>query len=155
MFIELHGDLNIAQILKSHAREFRDHLQQVPRIRLGRLLTASLPELSDWGRAHPSARKVGPATINKQLGAVQAIANWGYQNGFVPDDVRWSDPFHKMRVEEDPSEREPFAITDLQAILTHRSSPIMSYPRRLRGPLALGSRWLRCSAERDRQRLLD
>jgi len=52
MFIQLHGDLPIAEIKKSHAREFRQALQQVPRVRSGHLSDATLPELSAWGREH-------------------------------------------------------------------------------------------------------
>jgi integrase len=116
MFIQLHGDLPVADIKKSHAREFREALQQVPSIRRGALRTATLPELSEWGRKHPEAPKVSAGTVNKQLGALQAIAGWAHHNGVIPDDVPWSDPFHKMRVEEEQSGRGPFVTGELQAI---------------------------------------
>lgn len=116
MFIQLHGDLLVADIKKSHARSFREALQLVPSVRRGSLRTASLPELAEWGRTHPEAPKVSAGTVNKQLGAVQAIAGWAHHNGVIPDDVPWSDPFQKMRVEEEQSERGPFAIHELQAI---------------------------------------
>ena len=38
-----------------------------------------------------SAPKVSAATVNKQLGAVQAIISWGFRNGLVPDEVPWAD----------------------------------------------------------------
>jgi integrase len=128
MFIQLHGDLPVAEIKKSHAREFREALQLVPSVRRGALRTATLPELSEWGRKHPEAPKVSAGTVNKQLGAVQAIAGWAHHNGVVPDDVPWSDPFQKMRVEEEQSGQEPFVIRELQAIFdaplfTHHESP--------------------------------
>jgi integrase len=116
LFIQLHGDLALTAIMKSHARGFREALQKVPRMRKGKLLKAPLPELSAWGRQHPEAQKVSPATVNKQLGAVQAIAGWGNHNGVVPDDTPWSDPFQKMRVEEEQSERAPFISSELQKI---------------------------------------
>ena len=97
MFMQLHGDLPVAEIRKSHARAFREALQLGPSVRPGALRTATLPELSEWGRKHPEAPKVSAGTVNKQLGAVQAIAGWAHHNGIVPDDVSWSDPFHKMR----------------------------------------------------------
>lgn len=116
MFIQLHGDLRLTEIKKSHAREYRVALQMVPRIRKGALLKASLPELSAWGKAHPEAQKVSAGTVNKQLGAVQAIAGWGNHNGIIPDDTPWSDPFQKMRVEEEQSERTSFVSSELQKI---------------------------------------
>jgi integrase len=116
MFIQLHGNLPIADIKRSHAREFREAVQMVPRHRQGTLLKASLPELVEWARRHPEAPKVSPGSVNKQLGAVQAIARWGAFNGLVPEDDPWRDPFEKMRVEEDESEREPLATKELQQL---------------------------------------
>lgn len=129
MFIQLHGDLPVADIKKSHARSFREALQLVPSVRRGALRTANLPELSEWGRTHPEAPKVSSGTVNKQLGAVQAIAGWAHHNGVIPDDVPWADPFQKMRVEEEQSGRGPFTIQELQAIFdaplfAHQESPI-------------------------------
>jgi integrase len=116
LFIELHGDLPIANIGKRHAREFRQALQEVPRQRTGEMQRMPLPELAKWGQEHPHVQKISPGTVNKQLGAVQAIAVWGHDNGSVPDDVAWTDPFARMRLEEPPSERQPFDVTDLQAL---------------------------------------
>ena len=116
MFIQLHGNLTLLEIKRSHARAFREALQLVPKSRKGALLTASLPELSDYGRAHPTIQKVSPGTVNKQLGAVQAIAGWGRHNGLVPEDAPWNDPFEEMRLDEEQSQREPFDAKDLQTI---------------------------------------
>jgi len=88
----------------------------VPAVRRGKLRDATLPELSAWGRKHPEAPKVSAGTVNKQLGAVQAIAGWAHLKGIIPDDVPWSDPFHKMRVEEEQSGRGPFVVRELQRI---------------------------------------
>ncbi|RQH12453.1 site-specific integrase [Bradyrhizobium sp. RP6] len=116
MFIQLHGDLPVLKMRRSHARTFREALQLVPKSRRGALLKASLPELRDYGSAHPTVPKVSPGTVNKQLGALQAIAGWGHHHGLVPDDVPWADPFAEMRLEEEQSEREPFDARDLQTI---------------------------------------
>ncbi len=116
MFIQMHGDLALTAIKKRHALDFRQALQMVPRIRKGALGKAPLTELSAWGQQHPDAQKVSPATVNKQLGAVQAIADWGNHNGIVPDDTPWGHPFEKMRIEEEQSERAPFVSSELQKI---------------------------------------
>jgi integrase len=106
----------VADIKRSHATAFREALQMVPRTRKGPLLRAGLPELSEWGREHPKAPKVSAATVNKQLGAVQAIAGWGFRSGLVPDEVAWSDPFADKRLREERSTRGPFDARGLQAI---------------------------------------
>jgi integrase len=125
MFTQLHGDLRVADIKRTHARTFREALQlvPVPRLRKGPLLKAGLPELSQWGREHPEAPKVSAGTINKQLGACQAIALWGYRNGLVPDEIPWSDPFKEMRLVEERSTRGPFDARGLQAIF---NSPLFT-----------------------------
>lgn len=129
MFTQLHGNLPILEIKRSHVRTFRDALQLVPRSRKGPLLKAGLPELSEYGRKHATLPKVSAGTVNKQLGAVQAIAGWGYHNGLVPEDTTWADPFSEMRLEEEQSERAPFDAKDLQTIFnaplfTERRIPV-------------------------------
>jgi hypothetical protein len=114
MFIQLHGDLPVAGIKRSHARFYREALQQVPKRRSGDLLKASLPELAEWGKKHPEAPKVAPGTVNKQFGAVQAIAVWGSLNGVILEDTAWADPFAKMRVPGEQSERTSFENPDLK-----------------------------------------
>jgi integrase len=116
LFIELHGDMPIVNIGKRQAREFRQALQEVPRQRMGELQRMPLPELAKWGGEHPHVQKISPGTVNKQLGAVQAIAVWGHDNGSVPDNVAWTDPFARMRLEEPQSERQPFDVADLQVL---------------------------------------
>ena|SRR5437762_1427585 len=124
---------------RSHARTFREALQLVPKVRKGPLLKASLPELSEYGRTHPAATKVSPGTVNKQLGAVQAIAGWGHHHGLVPEDLPWSDPFSEMRLEEDQSEREPFDVRDLQTIF---SAPLFTEHKLPEGARGEAGTWL-------------
>jgi integrase len=139
MFIQLHSDLAVAGIKKSHARVYREALQDVPKHRTGELLKASLPELSEWGRKHPESPKVSPGTINKQLGAVQAVAVWGHANGVIPEDTAWSDPFAKMRVPGEQSERTSFASPDLKLLFAAPVFTKHEYPEGGRGPAAF---WL-------------
>jgi integrase len=139
MFIQLHGDLRIADLKRSHVREFREALQDTPSVRKGALLKASLPELSAWGRKHPEAPKIAAATANKQLGAVQAIAVWGSANGLVPEDAGWTDPFSKMRLTENQSDRVPFELMDLQRIF---NAPVFNSIERPVGAKGVAGVWL-------------
>jgi hypothetical protein len=108
MFTQLHGNMAVAAIRKKHALEYRKALQDVPRRRTGSLLGATLPEQAAWGREHPEALRITAATINKQLGGVQAICVWASDNGLIPDDVQWSDPFSRLRLPTERSERTSF-----------------------------------------------
>jgi hypothetical protein len=116
MFIQLHGNLAVAEIKRRHALAYREEIQLVPSRRSGKLLKAPLLELSAWGREHPEVPRVSAGTINKQLGFVQAVGLWAYDNGLIPDDVAWSDPFQRLRVEEDQSGRDSFVTSELQVV---------------------------------------
>jgi len=120
LFAELHGDMPIVKIRRSHARHFMEALQDVPRRRTGELLNWSLPQLAEWGRAHPELTKVTAATVNKQVGGVQAVTRWGAHHGMVPDEVPWADPFAGVRLEEDDSNRAPFTVPELQKFFGSR-----------------------------------
>jgi hypothetical protein len=139
MFIELHGNLAIAAIKRSHASQFREALRQVPKTRRGALLKAGLLELRQWTQEHPSAPKVSPATVNKQLGAVQAIISWAFRNGLVPDEVPWADPFKDMRVEGEQSTRDAFDPHGLQAVFDAPLFTEQKIPAGGKGPAAV---WL-------------
>jgi integrase len=116
LFSELHGDLPIAQIKRSHARSFREALQDMPRHRSGVLLRMPLPELAAWGLKHPEVQRIATPTLNKLLGGVQTIALWARDKGMVPEDLPWSDPFSRMRLKEDPSGRDAFTVSELNLL---------------------------------------
>jgi integrase len=138
-FIELHGDLPIVQIRRTHARQFREALQEVPRRRAGSLLKAPFPELAECGKAHPDEPKISTGTVNKQLGAVQTIALWARDNGIIPDDVPWSDPFSRMRLEEDDPDREPFTPAELRKLF---AAPVFTEGERPVGGRGEAAFWL-------------
>jgi integrase len=139
LFSELHGDLPIAQIKRSHARQFREALQDMPRHRSGALLHMPLPELAAWGRKHPKAQKIARPTLNKLLGGVQTVALWARNTGMVPEDLPWSDPFSKMRLKEAGSDRDAFTIGELNTLLASSVFTEMDRPAPGRGEAAF---WL-------------
>jgi integrase len=139
LFRELHGELPVAQIKRTHARSFREALQDLPRHRAAKLLHAPLPELAEWGRMHPEAPKITATTVNKLLGGVQTVALWAYDKGMVPDDVPWSDPFSKMRLRADASERDAFTIAELNMLF---ASPIFTNGERPKPGRGEAAFWL-------------
>ena len=121
LFVELHGDMPVVQIRKTHAREFREALQAVPARRNGELLKAPLPDLARWGREHAEAQKISANTVNKLLGGVQTVAVSARMNGIVSEEVQWADPFSRMRLGESEAIRggAPFEPTELTGHLRH------------------------------------
>ena len=138
-FLELHGDPWIRDINRRHVREFREALQAIPLRRSGFLRTASLTQLVEWSKDHPEADTISPATVNKLLGGVQAVCVWGRDNGLIPDDQPWADPFSKMRLEEDEPEREPWQIAELRTLF---ASPVFAQHVRPRAGRGEAAYWL-------------
>jgi integrase len=139
LFTELHGDMLIAAIKRSHVHSFRAALQNVPRLRAGKLANLKLPELAEWGREHP-AIKVTATTVNKQLGAVQAVALWARdKGGMVPDDVPWADPFSRMRLRTEEPTRESFTPEELKAVF---GGPVFAEGTRPAGGKGEAAFWL-------------
>jgi len=138
-FIELHGDLEVAQINRGHVRQFRDAALLVPAKRSGKLLKAALPELVEYSRAHPEVPRLKAATINKWLNCLGAVLNWARNNGIIPDDMPWSDPVKGMRLPEARSTRQPWEPQELTALF---SSPIYLSGERPIGGKGEAAFWL-------------
>ena len=138
-FAELHGDLPVAKITKRHVREFREALQDMPLKRTGNLRKAALPELQKWGKENPDVPKLAAGTINKLLGGCQAVAVWARDNGIIPDEMPWSDPFARMRLEEDEPSRESWQVSELRVLF---SSSVYSHSDRPQGGRGEAAFWL-------------
>ncbi len=80
-----------------------------------------LPELAEWGRKHTEVQMIATPTLNKLLGGVQTVALWAREVGMVPEDLPWSDPFTRMRLAEEASDRDAFTIDEL-CLLFSKSS---------------------------------
>jgi integrase len=138
LFTELHGDIPVASIKRSHALSFREALQDTPRRASGKLWKATLPELAEWGRANPNAPKLLEGTINKLIGGVQTVSLWGYSHGLIPDEAHWSDPFARMRLEEGDTSRDTFTTEELHVLFW---SPVFTEGERPAG-LGAATYWL-------------
>lgn len=65
-FIELHGDLRVEDIRRSHVRAYREALQMIPVRRAGALRMADLPALVEWSSKHPRSSKTS-ANVYQQV----------------------------------------------------------------------------------------
>jgi hypothetical protein len=138
-FIELHGDLQVAQINRGHVRQFRDAALLVPAKRSGKLLKATLPALVEHSRAHPEVPRIKASTINKWLNCLGAVLNWARKNGIIPDEMPWSDPVSGMRLPEARSTRQPWEPEELSALF---ASPIYRAGERPIGGKGEAAFWL-------------
>jgi integrase len=117
----------------------REALQELPVRRAGKLQRATLPELVEWSKKHPRARRVSAATVNKLLGGVQAVVVWARDNGLIPDHVPWADPFSNMRLDEPEPDRAPWEATELRVLFASSVFTEGARPKAGRGEAAL---WL-------------
>jgi integrase len=117
-FTELHGDLPVARIKRPHVLRFREALQERPVRRSGSLRTATLPELVEWSKKHTSIQRISAETVNVMLGSAQAVCVWAQNNGLIPQDVPWSDPFSRMRLPIRGFKREPWALEELRTLFS-------------------------------------
>jgi integrase len=138
-FVELHGDMAVVKITRRHVLQLREALQEIPVRRTGKLRTAALPDLVEWSKQHPKAQKVSNATVNKLLGGVQAVGLWARDNGLIPDDVPWADPFANMRLQEDKPTREPWQLDELRLLF---GSPVFTKRARPTAGRGEASFWL-------------
>ncbi len=93
----------------------------------------------EWSKKNPDAPRISSATVNKLLGGVQAIAVWGHDNGLTPDDAPWSDPFARMRLEEDEPDREPWELAELRLLF---NSPVFASGDRPKAGCGEAAYWL-------------
>jgi integrase len=138
-FVEMHGDLPVAEIKRRHVLTFREALQDIPPRRAGKLKGADLPALVEWRKGHPNAPRIAAGTVNKLLGGVQAVAIWARDNGVIPDDVVWADPFANMRLEQDDPDREPWTTADLAKLF---ASPVFADGARPKAGSGEAAYWL-------------
>ena len=98
MFTELHGDLPVAQIKRAMRASSERRCRMCQQAFPGNCATRRYRNSHNGDANTPTYQKITAATVNKQLTAVQAIANWARDNGMIPDDVQWADPFRRMRL---------------------------------------------------------
>ena len=143
-FVELHGNLPVNEITKPHVRAYKDALSRLPRSCSGPMRRMNLRQLLEHLDDHPAAlgTTLMAGTINKALGAFEAVLHWGERQGHFDGHPNWSNPAANMKM-HDPAEEEdsrlPYDSDDLKLIF---SSPVFSEAERPRGGGGEAAKWL-------------
>ena len=137
-FLELHGDLPITAITKTHGRAYRDALASLPKALPDRLRTMSLPELLTNDLSPFPKRSA--QTVNKNLALLGGLFARAERDGFFEGVSGWSNPFHVgfeiARSEKQPF--EPFSLWELQKLF---ASPVFTKGLRPHGGKGEAAYW--------------
>jgi len=137
-FLELHGDLPITAITKTHGRAYRDALASLPKALPDRLRTMSLPELLTNDLSPFPKRSA--QTVNKNLALLGGLFARAERDGFFEGVPGWSNPFHVgfeiARSEKQPF--EPFSLWELQKLF---ASPVFTKGLRPHGGKGEAAYW--------------
>lgn len=139
-FQELHGDLPLPLITKTHVREFKDAMLKCPAInRLPKQFRAKkLPALIKLAEKDPSLPRLSGRTINEKcLAALSAVLNWGVQNGYLDNNPATGIKVAVGKVEE--QKRLPYSVEDLNLIFQF---PVFTEGARPRGGAGEAAKWL-------------
>jgi hypothetical protein len=92
-FIELFGDIDVAKINRTHARDFRDLLRQLPTRPPNAIRQLPLRDQVEWARdnKHPTLAK---DTVAKLVGGLKSVLDQvAKHDDFVDDLNTWINPF--------------------------------------------------------------
>ena len=143
-FTELHGDLLVSEITKSHVRAYKEAIARLPRACSGKMRKMTLPQVLEHLDASPVAPSptLAPGTINKAVGALQTVLRWVERQGYLDDQPNWSNPAANMKV-HNPAEQEdnrlPYDPADLKAIF---GCPVFCDGERPRAGGGEAAKWL-------------
>ena len=114
-FIELHGDMPVSSINKTHVREFKDTLLKLPARPPKNRQGLTITKLIEMTEKDESIPRLSSKTVNeKSLGALNAILNWAVNNGYIDNN-----PATGIRVATgkiQTTARLPYSIDDLNLI---------------------------------------
>jgi hypothetical protein len=78
-------------------------------------------------------------TINKLLSCVQAVSVFARDQGLIPEDAPWSDPFANQHLKQDQPERGPFTVAELKLLFAR---PVFTKGERPKGGKGEVAFWL-------------
>ena len=143
-FTELHGNLPVHEITKPHVRTYKAALLRLPRTLSGRLREMTMPQLLEHLDKHPAqdGTTLKAGTVNKAIGALEAVFSWISNQGYLDDYPNWSNPAADLKMHNPADEEDnrlPYDAEDLKVIF---SSPVFRNGERPRGGGGEAAKWL-------------
>jgi integrase len=143
-FTELHGNLAVHEITKPHVRSYKSALLRIPRSLSGDRREVSLPQLLERLEEDPTpnATTLTAGSVNKAIGALQAVLGWVGKQGYLDDYPNWSNPADDMKMHDpadDEENRLPYDEKDLTLIF---NSPVFRGGERPRAGGGEAAKWI-------------
>ena len=143
-FSELHGNLPVYEITRPHVRSYKEALLRLPRALSGAMRQMTLPELLGLLDADPAPEgtTLAAGSVNKAIGALEAVLGWVADQGYLDSHPSWSNPAARMKM-HDPADEEggrlPYDSEDLKMIF---NSPVFRDGERPRAGGGEAAKWL-------------
>ena len=122
-FKELHGDIAIAAITRTHVAEFKDALAACTKHLSHKERAQTLPEIVEASKGRPS---LSPTSVNKQLGAIKSLLSHAVGQGWIETNVAIGVRMAGGRGEERPG----FEPGEVLALLEATAGFKKSHPTR-------------------------
>lgn len=90
-FIELHGDLDVAEINRRHIEDYRDMLRQMPSRPPNIIRELSINEQVTWATGL-DVKTLGQAAINKNIGGVKLTLQYAFDETSDIENRDWRNP---------------------------------------------------------------
>jgi len=125
-FVELHGDLDVTQIIKPLVRDFKDALIRMPTTFPKALQGKTMPEILELTKGQDVPR-ASTANINKGIGAIQWLLGWCVDNGYLEINVA-----HGMKIKGKAAYVQglPFSVDEANRIF---ATPVYTEGERPKG----------------------
>lgn len=90
-FVQLHGDLDVAEINRRHIEDFRDMLRRMPSRPPNDIRKLPMPEQVAWAEGLDVPR-LSQAAINKNIGGVKVTLQYAFDETSEIDNRDWRNP---------------------------------------------------------------
>lgn len=118
-FKQLHGDIDVTTISKSHARQYRNILRRLPKSCPNSVRKKSVTDQVTWADQREAIR-VSRATVNKNLQGVSSVLNFSSLESEFEFPAHWTNPFIGLQKKSKSQTVDilPFSNTQIQYIFS-------------------------------------
>ncbi|GLR80129.1 site-specific integrase [Azospirillum oryzae] len=114
LFTDLYGAKDVDSITALQISEFREKLVDMPNSTRKEIRSADMATAIERGR-ELNLPKISPTTVNKHMSAVKTIIKWGWEHGYVENNVGERIRVKRLRVKQ---ARRDFKKDELQALIS-------------------------------------